>query len=169
MTRSMSSSTSWRCCAKVASANPASTRRQVLLQVLAPTLILRERDHSAHVRICQAFHLLLEALTGATQLLAPVLHLLREPVAPVRPLQRLGDTLRVGQHLAEVAPDQRVELPGRAEACGALLLLARVDGPPLGRADVVAVARRVPAPAAGRLADPAADQGPQQVALRRVF
>jgi len=62
----------------------------------------------------------------------------------VRPLQGVGDTTGVGEDLAEIPPDQIVELPRRGVAGGAIFVPAGPGPLLLAGADVVpAVAQRL--------------------------
>ncbi len=95
-----------------------------LLQIAAPPPVLGERDDLPEVGFRQPIQLPPEAGSTLAEVLLAGLKLLRQPVASVRPLQRVGDALRMGHNLAQVPPDQLVELVGRRVSGGALLLQA---------------------------------------------
>jgi len=99
-----------------------------LLQVTPPTLVFLQAHHARQVSLGQPLDLPLEAGLPAAEGLAARLQLLRQPVPAMRSLQREADRLRVGQHLAEVIPDQRVQLCCRDVARRTDRVPVRVQG-----------------------------------------
>ena len=81
-----------------------------LFQVAPPTLVFVQAQHTLQVSFGEPLDLPLEAGLPAPKDFATRLQFLRQPVPAMRPLQRKADRPRVGQHLAEVIPDQRVQL-----------------------------------------------------------
>jgi hypothetical protein len=67
----------------------ARQRLLTLFEALAAPLILSQRDDALQVGVAQPLHLAGQLLLPAAELLAASLELLREPVAALRPLQRL--------------------------------------------------------------------------------
>ncbi len=112
-----------------------------LLQVAPPTLVFFQAHDARQVSLGQPLDLPLEAGLPAPEGFAARLQLLRQPVSAMRPLQREADRLRVGQHLAKVVPDQRVQLCCRDVARRADRVSVRMQGCQLAPALVVAVAR----------------------------
>src|SRR3712207_1591234 len=95
-----------------------------LLQITAPPPVLGERDDLPEVSFRQPVQLPSETGLTLAEVLLAGLKLLRQPVPSVSPLQRVRDALRVSHDLAQVPPDQLVELVGGRMAGGALLLQA---------------------------------------------
>ena len=89
----------------------AVQREQPTFGVLPAALVLVQRHHAGKVGFGEPFDLLVQPLPGAAQIVPPRLHLLRQPVPPARPLHRVHDHLRRGEHLAKVAPDQFLKGP----------------------------------------------------------
>src|SRR5262249_55712664 len=85
------------------------------------------------------------------------LELLGEPMASMGTLQGIGNTLRGGQQLTQVLPDERVKLLGRTVACFTAMVMLRVNR--LGRAatHIVAMAMLGRTGNTCRLTDPTAD------------
>src|SRR5690242_6395942 len=84
-----------------------------LLQLASPTPVFLQPHHARQVSLGEPLDLPLHAGLPTPEDLSARLQLLRQPVPAVCPLQREADRLRVGQHLAEVIPDQRVQLSRR--------------------------------------------------------
>ena len=82
----------------------------------------------------------------------------------MRSLKSVGDGLGVGKDLAEVSPDNLVELVGRGVARGAIFAFSSTVAVSFASADVVLVGAQRPG-TTGEAALTAADQGPQQVAV----
>src|ERR1700748_3356312 len=78
-----------------------------LLQVVPPPLIFRQVHHARKVSLGQPFDLPLQAALPVTEGVALRLQFLWQPMPAMSPFQREAGRLRVGQHLAEVIPDQR--------------------------------------------------------------
>jgi hypothetical protein len=119
----------------------ASQRREALLQGVPPTPVLSQRDDTLQIRVGKTFPLLGESNLGLPQLLAAGLECLRQPLAALRPLQSLGNRVRMREDLAEIMPDQGIEAPGGDKARGALATAARLDRGHLPSADLVAIGR----------------------------
>lgn len=97
-------------------------RGQPLLELGSPSAILVQEDDATQVRLSEPLRLLGQARARLAQRLAPGLHVLRRPRAPVRPLQRLSDLCGMCEHRAQVGPDQIVELRDGDEAARAPLV-----------------------------------------------
>src|SRR5918995_81942 len=115
----------------------ARERLVPLLQIPASPLILRQRDHLPEVRLGQPLKLTPQGSPTLAEVLLASFELLRQPMASVRPLQCIGDALWVGQYLAQVLPDQLVELVRGGVTGGTLLLQAGLGSLLLAGADVV--------------------------------
>ena len=74
--------------------------------------------------LAQPVELRLQLLAPPPHLLAARLELLGQPVAAVGALQGVAQALRARQQVAEIAPDQLVELRGRDKARWTALLAA---------------------------------------------
>lgn len=102
------------------------------------------------------------------------MQLVREPVAAVGTLEGMRQALRVGERVAQVLPDERVELGRGDEAGDAGGVAMREHGLGLARADVVGVeafafARAADyARAAGGAAMIATDQGAQEIGVHDI-
>jgi hypothetical protein len=138
-----------------------------LLQGLASASVLGKRHDALQIGLAEPVELRLQLLAPPPPLLAARLErlgLLGQPVPAVGALQGVMQgvmqALRMGQQIAEIAPDQLVELRGRDKASPTALLAAGLDGVCLATAAVRGVPRMAPAPDAPQLADPAADQRP---------
>jgi hypothetical protein len=108
----------------------------------------------------QALELIGEAYLALPQGFCAGLELLGEPMAAMGTFQGIGNTLRRGEQLAQVLPDERVKLLGWTVACLTTVVMLRVNR--LGRAatHIVAMAMLGGAGNTGRLTDPTADQRP---------
>src|SRR4051794_4709268 len=87
-----------------------------LLQFAPLAAVLLKAQHARQVGLGQALDLLLDADLPAPQALPTRLQFLRQPVLAVRPLQGLADRLWLGKQLAQILPDQCLDLFGRDEA-----------------------------------------------------
>ena len=110
-----------------------------LFEILAAPLVLRQRDHLPEVGLGQPLQLTPEGGSALAEVLLAGLQLLRQPLASVRPPQRIRDGLGMGQHLAQILPDDLVELLGRGVARGAFLLRRALSLVELARAHVVSL------------------------------
>src|SRR3954454_22044843 len=99
-----------------------------LLEVAPPPLIFRQVHHARKVSLSQPFNLSLQTDLPVSEGVAVRLQFLRQPVPAMSPLQREADRLRVGQHLAEVIPDQRIQLGRGTETRGADRVAMRMQG-----------------------------------------
>src|SRR4051794_1164684 len=91
-----------------------------LLEVAPPPLIFRQVHHARKVSLSQPFNLSLQTDLPVSEGVAVRLQFLRQPVPAMSPPHpREADRLRVGQHLAEVIPDQRIQLGRGTETRGA--------------------------------------------------
>ena len=136
----------------------------LLLQLLAVSAVLGQRDHLPKVGLGEPLQLTLQGGASLTEVLPTGLQFLRQPPSAVRPLQGVGDATGMGEDLAEVLPDQIVELPRRSVAGGAIFVPAGPGPLLLAGADVVPAVAQSPS-AAGELAPAAAEQSPQQVGV----
>jgi hypothetical protein len=130
-----------------------------LLQVHTAALVLGQRNHTTQVRFSQTLQLLLQTHLAAAQVFTSGLQLLREPMACMSTLQRLGDALGMTQQIAQVIPDQGIKLAGRNEPGRAVLSCALAHLPPLASADIVGVVGLDLPRHTREAALPAADQG----------
>src|SRR6201995_2581192 len=112
-----------------------------LLQVAPPPLIFRQAHHARKVGLGQSFDLSLQAGLPVAEGIAVRLQFLWQPMPAMRPLQRQADRLRVGQHLAEVIPDQRIQWDRGTETRGAGSVSMRMRGRQLAPTLVVTIAR----------------------------
>jgi hypothetical protein len=143
----------------------AIERQQPALGIPPAAPVLIQLHHAGEVGLREPFDLLVQPRPGAAQIVPPRLHLLRQPVPPARPLHRVHDHLRRGEHLAQVAPDQLLQRSARDVARRAAFARRLGGGLRSGPADVVVVAPpHVPA-RAGAAAVAAADQAAQQVLM----
>jgi hypothetical protein len=99
-----------------------------LLEVAPPPLIFRQVHHARKVSLSQPFNLSLQTDLPVSEGVAVRLQFLRQPVPAMSPLQREADRLRVGQHLAEVIPDQRIQLGRGTETRGTGRVAMRMQG-----------------------------------------
>jgi hypothetical protein len=82
-----------------------------LLQGLASASVLGQRDDALQIGLAESFELRLQLLAPAPHLRAArleLLELLRQPMPAVGALQGVKQAVRVGQQVAQVAPDQLV-------------------------------------------------------------
>jgi hypothetical protein len=86
---------------------------QALLQFWPSPLVFFQGNHARQIRLCQAFHLVLDTDARLAQILPSGLQFLGEPLSPLCPKPCQGQTLRVQQHLAQIRPDQIVQLSNR--------------------------------------------------------
>ncbi len=84
----------------------AIERQQPTLGIPPAALVLVQLYHAGKVGLREPFDVLVQPCPGAAQIGTSRLHFLRQPVPPARPLHRVRDHLRRGEHLAQVAPDQ---------------------------------------------------------------
>src|SRR5512134_618531 len=80
-----------------------------LLQVVAPALILIERDDRSEIGVGEPFDLLVQARLAAAEHLASREQFLREPRSTMSTREGCGKRFWLTQKRAEVLPDQRVE------------------------------------------------------------
>ena len=99
-----------------------------LLEVAPPPLIFCQAHHARKVGLGQPFDLSLQAGLPVAEGVAVRLQFLWQPVPAMRPFQRAADRLRGGQHLAEVIPDQRIQLGCGTETRGAGRVAMRIQG-----------------------------------------
>ncbi len=105
----------------------------------APSLVLRQRDHTAQVSFRQPVELMPKLLLPFAQILASRLQLLRQPVSTVRPSQRLSDPSGMSEQPTEITPDQFIELSSRDITRRTMLLRQPAEGARLASADVIQI------------------------------
>lgn len=114
-------------------------RLTFLVQFAATALEFCQWDDAVQIGFAQAVQLMVKIRPSLAQLVTAGLQLLRQPTAPTRAFQSLGDEFRMRQEVAHILPNQLVQLRCRNEARGAALVPA---GLPRGRfapADIVAM------------------------------
>src|SRR5258708_10361641 len=112
---------------------------------------------------------MLDADARLAQILPAGLPFLRKPLPPLCPLQGQVKTFRVQQHLAEIRPDQLVQLSNRQKARGALLRARRLQQRSLAITDVIGVARISRASGTCQVTQPTADHGTQEILMLGVI
>ena len=139
-----------------------------LFQVATPSLVLGQGNDIVQIGFGQAINLLAQADATLAQVLPARLQRLWQPVPTVRALQRPRELGRMGEHFAQVAPHQLVELAGGRKAGMARLAPQRCPFD-LARTHVVRIGRTDRGAAdTGIAAIAATDQRPQQVGVRGV-
>ncbi|ANY84244.1 hypothetical protein BB934_39130 (plasmid) [Microvirga ossetica] len=73
---------------------------RLLFQVVTATAIFLQAHNLAQISLSQSLDLLLHTDLPPLQGIAPGLQILRQPMAAMRPLQRIADGLRMGQQTA---------------------------------------------------------------------
>src|SRR5215207_10173134 len=109
----------------------------LLLQVVTATAIFLQAHNLAQIRLGQSLDLLLHTDLPTLQRVAPGLQILRQPMAAMRPLQRIDDGLRMGQQTAYIFPDQALNRLGWNKARAALRLAVGVEGRQLAATAIV--------------------------------
>src|SRR6266849_33425 len=85
---------------------------QSLLQVLASSLVLSQRQHISHIGFCEPLQLSTQARARITNLGSSCLQFLRKPLATLRSLQCLLNDPWLEEHLTNVLPHEFVQLIG---------------------------------------------------------
>jgi hypothetical protein len=86
----------------------AHQRLQVLLQTLAPALILLQRHDLVEVGVGEALHLVAHAGLSLPELGTARVQVLGQPGTRLRLCQRLGEARGMGQHVTQILPHQRI-------------------------------------------------------------
>ena len=84
-----------------------------VIEFSAAALIFRQWHNSGHVRFGETLGLRAKCGLGFTQCLSAGLQLLRKPMPVVSPLQGVDDRFWLRDELANVAPDDGIQLLGR--------------------------------------------------------
>src|ERR671911_2071181 len=140
-----------------------------LFEILTAPLVLGQWDHLPEIRLGQPLQLPPESGSALAEVLLAGLPLLRQPLAAVRPPQRVRDGLGMTQNLAQILPDDLIELLCRGVARGAFLLRRALSLVELARAHVVSLLAVVVLPEGfgdrygSQHALSAAHQSPQEV------
>jgi hypothetical protein len=129
------------------------------LELAAAALVLVQREHGPQVGVGEPLELLAEAGPPGAQVLAAGLELLGQPRATLC----AGDVRRMPQQLAQVPPDELVQLLGGDVARRAGGIAVGVGGLALPVAEGVGVPPVHGARGTGESAAAAADQGAQEV------
>ena len=143
----------------------ARQRLQVLLQPLAPPLLLLQRHHLVAGGVGEALSLVAHAGLPLPELGTARLQVVRRPGPCLRLLQRLGETRRGRQHVTEILPHQRLQLAGGRIPCGAFLGETRADGRQFAMAHVGGVIRAQAPTGTGKMALPTPHQRAHQGSL----
>lgn len=89
-----------------------------LVEFPSAAFILTARDDAVEVGIGEPLTLLLHAAPAPAQHLTPRLQLLRQPLTGMGPFESRGEMLGMQQEIAEILPDERIELVRGNEARG---------------------------------------------------
>ena len=146
----------------------AIERQQPGFGIPATPLVLSQWHHAGHVGFGEPLDLLAERCPASAKVGPARLQLLRQPVPAAGPLHRMRDHLRRGEDLAQVAPDQFLQRPGRDVASRTPLARHQHGQLCLGAAQIVVVARRHVTSRAATPASAAADQAAQEVLVHPV-
>src|SRR5918911_259332 len=125
----------------------------------APPVFVEPHD-PGEIGLGQSLELLPEAGLPTSETLLARLEFLRQPLPAMRPGQGVRDLLWMAQQVTEIAPDQLVQAPGRAQPRRAFLLPMREQGRQLAGARIVAVPLRGGPRQAGQATRAATDQTP---------
>ena len=132
-------------------------------QLAALVLECGQIQNSREIRLQQSCLLPAQSEAHCTQTGLTPTQFLRNPVASLSPLQLVRNDLRVLHHLAQIVPNERIQLIDRNESGRTMLLPIRGHGRQFASANVVVVLRVgvTGAPGATELAMPTADQAAQ--------
>jgi hypothetical protein len=93
-----------------------------ILKVTPATPVFVEPHDPGEIGLGQPLELLFKAGLPTSESLLARLEFLRQPLPAMRPSQGVRDLLWMAQQVTEIAPDQLVQAPGRAQPRRALLL-----------------------------------------------
>ena len=139
-----------------------------VIEFSAASLIFGQGHDSGHVGFGEALRLLSKCSLSFTQCLSASLQLLRKPMPVVSPLQGVDDRFWLRDELANIAPDDDIQLVCRDVSGPAPFVVSGVKRLGQAAAGIVALAGIGGSRDAGRLTRSTTDQRPQQILMALV-
>ena len=142
-------------------------RQALLVQIAATPLKFGQGNDAVQIGLAQAIKLMVKIDTPLMQLLAAGLQLLWQPMSPMSVLQRLRDKFWMGQHLAQILPNQLVQGVGRNQTRRTSFVSAGLRGGGFTTADVVEILS-FSTSGTSQITHSTSHQGAQQVVVSRI-